>query len=101
MFAGTHQLKFAKEDEQMQTKVFKPDEIIVHENYSFIRMNRTDHNFDYDVALVSCVFGIVLKFVRNVISEKLQIHLLIKDCFTPRYVAPRTRSSFLLRQSPI
>jgi len=101
VFTGTHQLKFSKEDEQMQTKVFKPDEIIVHENYSFIRINRTDHNFDYDVALVSCVFGIVLKFVRNVICEKLQIHLLIEDYFTPRYVSPRTRSSFLLRQSPI
>jgi len=77
MFAGTHRLRFAKEDEQMQTKIFKPYEIIVHENYSFIRMNRTDHNFDYDVALVSCVFRIALKLIGKSVDAKLQIHPLI------------------------
>jgi len=66
MFAGTHRLKFSKEDEKMQTKIFQADGIIVHENYSFIRMNRTDHNFDYDVALVSCMFRMALNLVRNV-----------------------------------
>ena len=50
----------------MQTKIFTPDEIIVHENYSFTRMNRTDHNFDYDVALVSSMFGMALKLIGNV-----------------------------------
>jgi len=66
IFAGTHRLRFAKDDEQMQTKIFTPDEIIVHENYSFTRMNRTDHNFDYDVALVSSMFGMALKLIGNV-----------------------------------